>query len=473
MIHSELLFETIRRNPRVRNGALLTSVAWLGIALSILLLDIVDARLFFLYVAASVGVLLCMRWPTVGLYCIAFTYPFLNLQIVVGPVNAPIVDILAVIAIFACIGRIVFSFLENKESVHGVDWWGVPFCVAWIAVGILSALFTDEIPPSLYYVLRTMSFFYVAYVFVPLNTIRTRQILHRVLYSMVAVGGVVAVYGFYGLALSFVDPNIPRRVTPVDIFGINPLGANHNLISEVMLATIPIALYLMVMEKDTLRQKIIAVGIAGLIAAALLTFSRTAWLALGVEIIVLIVMQYRHRMKEVLRYGFLIGVVLLPVIVYMFYFSFASDIVESSNENRLLLNDVALEMFTDRPLIGSGPGTFIHRLGLNTVYTSEYGDPIDAHGFIQKVGSELGILGVLLYSGMLVYAVYTVVQAFYQVQKKEMARYLLLAMLMMLSGSIFAQLFQTSYYSAKLWLPLGVAIAASHLLTEKYKEKIL
>lgn len=471
MIAAEKLFNTIQHNTTVRNSALLGCALWLCIAIALLGISSIDARLFFVYVAGTIGVLLSMRWPTVFLYAVAFFYPFLNLQIVFGPVNAPVVDILALMSCAGCVLRIFFSWVEDRQSLRTLEWWGLPLFCAWVAVGLLSTFFTEELLTSLYYVLRTLSFFYVAYVFVPLNTITTRQVMHRTLYSMVAVGAVVALYGLYGLAYSFIDPNIPRRVTPIDIFGFNPLGANHNLISEVMLATIPIALYLMVMEKQALRQKIMAVGIAGLIAAALLTFSRTAWLALGVELVVLVVAQYRKHITTFMKYGLLIGVLLLPVIVYMLYFSFASDVVESSNENRLLLNDVAVEMFTERPLVGAGPGTFTHRLGLNSVYTSEYGDPIDAHGFIQKVGSELGILGLLTYVGLICYALYTVVKAFFRVRPTEIQRYLMLAMVMMVCGSIFAQLFQTSYYSAKLWLPIGIALAASHLMTEQMDKK--
>ncbi|PIW36788.1 MAG: hypothetical protein COW24_03825 [Candidatus Kerfeldbacteria bacterium CG15_BIG_FIL_POST_REV_8_21_14_020_45_12] len=150
----------------------------------------------------------------------------------------------------------------------------------------------------------------------------------------------------------------------------------------------------------------------------------------------------------------------------MLYFSLQAP-VQSSNENRLILNDVALEMFQEYPLFGQGPGTFIPTLERNRVYIEEFGAPLDSHGIIQKVGSELGVVGLVAYFSMSLFVLWKVFSAYRKQSLDSDWAYLLVSLLMMVAGTLFFQLFQTSYYVAKLWFPIGLAVSAVAMVSKQ------
>lgn len=456
----------VQRPGKARTLGFVLVAGWFLFALASLS---VGGLYFFGFVAATLVLLLFVFFPTMPIYVMAATYPMTNLQLVYGPINTPVVDVFAAIAVAAWILRVGASWMTGESHPRNIDWWGLPIWGAWVGLAILSTAFSWEIIERIRFTIRPLAFFYLAYVLVPLNTIRTKEMLVRLLWILYGLGVVIATYGFYGFAASLRNPNIPRRVVPIDILGYAPIGTNHSIIAQVMLVSIPIGLYLLYRVHDVRKQQFVFLGMLFMSAALVFTFSRTGWLGLGLEMIIFAVLQHREKLRQAVRYMFGLFLIALPVVLYMLYFSFATDTVQSSNENRLLLNDVALEMFVESPIWGAGPGTFMHRLGLNKIYVQEFGTPIDSHGFIQKVGSELGVLGLLIYIGFLAYVLYTLANAWREDKKHMENSLLLLAMILLVSGSIFAQLFQTSYYIAEFWVPMGIAVAAARILNTQTK----
>jgi hypothetical protein len=49
-------------------------------------------------------------------------------------------------------------------------------------------------------------------------------------------------------------------------------------------------------------------------------------------------------------------------------------------------------------------------------------------------------------------------------------KFVLAALLMMLSGLVLFELFSTSYYIARMWLPVGVGLAAVRIYGENNKK---
>jgi O-antigen ligase len=79
------------------------------------------------------------------------------------------------------------------------------------------------------------------------------------------------------------------------------------------------------------------------------------------------------------------------------------------------------------------------------------------------VAGELGILGILTFGALLGTVLWILYRQYAHLRHNTEWSLLLLCMLMMVSGEIFFQLFQTSYYVARLWFPIGVALSAAVL----------
>ena len=459
--------ELIQESGRPRSTMIVGGILWVLFLAGLLFVNP-------LYTILAIPLTAVLVWwaivPTVPIYLMALTYPLIGFEIVVGALNAPVVDVVAVGALFAWILRLAWFYFTDRKELKKLHFPGVIFFIAWLLVAFLSVMNSWDIALSIKYVFRPIAFFYLAYVLYVVNVIQKSTTLWRLLFLVYLIGFIVALYGLYGLAVSDAASIWDKRVTTASLFGINPIGGNHNSIADIMVTTIPIGFFLMLHMKTLYQQKFIFVGLLLMIAVNLLTFSRTGWLALLLEFSLLAAFQYRHHLKQVFRYSLGVLLVLLPLVLYMVYFSLQSP-VQSSNENRLILNDIALEMFQEHPWFGQGPGTFIPTVERNNVYIEQFGAPLDAHGIVQKVGSELGVLGLIAYISLATSLVWLLFTNYRTHPVDSDWSYLLISLLMMMVGTIFFQLFQTSYYVAKLWFPIGLALSALYVArSEKGKD---
>jgi O-antigen ligase len=449
----------IRQPGRARDAAFVLAGAWLAALAG---LGFYDPVFMFAFVPASIVVAIFALRPLVPIYLMAATYPFIGWEVAVGSLNAPVVDIVAVAALAGAGCRILWFLIIDPEQLKDLRFPGVWLFLLWLLAGALSLMNTWDLALSAKYLLRPLAFFFLAYIFFVVNALRDSVALWRVLFIMFGVGIAVGLYGVYGFMIVDAPSLFDRRIVPAALFGLNPLGGNQNIIADVMVTTIPIGFFLMLHMRSQTQQKFIFFGLLFMIAINLLTFSRSGWLALLVELGILIAFQYRHFVKTIVRYTTIVLIIAAPLIGYMYFFT-TSEQVQSSNVNRMVLNDIALEMFREYPLFGQGAGTFVGTVERNRIYIEEFGAPLDAHGFIQKIGSELGAFGLATYLGMLAYVIWFIFREYRRHDRTDDWSYLLISLLMMAVGTIFFQLFQTSYFVAKLWFPLGVAMAAVYI----------
>jgi hypothetical protein len=80
--------------------------------------------------------------------------------------------------------------------------------------------------------------------------------------------------------------------------------------------------------------------------------------------------------------------------------------------------------------------------------------------------AEQGIFGLITFISFLGYIFYQYARAFV-LEKDKQQRFILLCWLMMLSGVVLFQLFSTSYYNSRTWLPIGVGLAAIEIYRRK------
>jgi O-antigen ligase len=220
--------------------------------------------------------------------------------------------------------------------------------------------------------------------------------------------------------------------------------------------------------KDIFKKNLYLIGLGLMIVINLLTFSRNGWLVLALELTFLIIVRYREPAKKfIFSYRLpLLLLIVIPLATYMYYFSL-TPAVQGSNATRLRLTEIALELFYKHPVIGNGAGSFIEEVARDKWFILDFGAPMEAHGVVQQLLAETGILGLVTFFSLLIYILVRVIKIYLNIKPDSEWKYIILALMITALGSISFQFFNTSYFVSKMWLPLGIALAATKLVPKE------
>jgi hypothetical protein len=433
------------------------------------------------FVAGSVLVLLLV-WhaPYLGFYLSLATAPLLGILVSLstgqfqfgerafgGSIDVLIGEVIAaaVLAVWAL--RLLLIWREKDKGWKPWLPLGLSFA-ALVGAHMLSALARYAPDPILVikYSLRPVFFAYLFSVVLPVNFIRSRARLFTSLAILSGVGLFFALDGFRSLFAWDEGFSFLYRARPLPILGFSPIGENHNVLAELLIFTAPLTLALGLLSYSPHVKKYTywASGLMSLIA--LLTFARSAWIAVAVEVVLLSLTIWRPFIKRHLSSVVLGAVAFLPLLGYMVFFSLTPG-VKSSTGARTMLTEIAFFLFRESPLIGSGAGSFVDRVSRTQAYVMEYGTPLDSHGILQKLAAETGLLGLLAFA-VVVCALALLLFSFLRQLRKGTSEHTALVFLSVaVAGSFVYQLFNTTYWSPKLWLPVGIALAAGRVLAER------
>jgi O-antigen ligase len=449
---------------------------WLILAALGLLTALFLVNSYFPLIAIAVGVLLTLLVfslkPEWGLYLLALSLPLINWNFTWGSLSASVVEIIALLLLVGFVIHQLYLFFNGKS-----DWkklklplWQ-PFLIFMIAV-VLSCLSSQYILSATWYAIRWLLFFYLVYLSVPYNIIKDGRILRNTIIALVISGFGLAVMGL--VSLSYQDwYNSFFRIQPTALFGIYPVGNNHNLIAEFLVIITFMVLALKHWFKSVRAQRFINIIFLFFLAVTIGTFSRTAWIVLGIgsSLYLLLDTFYLRRQKwepkNIVLAILVATMILVPFIIRMDRLQ-AENV--SSTENRLLLTQIAWRAFAAHPLVGYGPGTFVSLVEDNVRFVAKYGDPLDSHGIWQKLIAEVGFLGTVsfaLFVGLIFWNLYRALKIY------RPEAQLLLPLAIAVWGGFVYQWFNTSYYKGKLWVPIAVALSAMNLLQQKYARKKL
>ncbi|GEM_PF-2092104 len=447
-------------------------VFWVTLVMVYFILILFAPVLAILIAGLGLFFLFALR-PDWGIYSIAGTSLFHGWEIsfsefesvrsvpFLANLNAPLVEFVA----FILIGSLLLSLLLNTTSISRQKVSsirsGMMLYVLFLLVGLISAKIGrggTGFSATLYAWARSPLFVWVAFVLLPLAIVSNKNGLKKVLKILYAIGIIAAIYGI--VSLFVVDPGMHgwRFAVPFAIGGFAPMGINHNMLAEVLVITAPIGIWLLLTEKssDPLVSWWYGITSSMIIAVALLTVSRAAWLAILVQASI-VFMIYRERIIKTLRNlradVQLLGVVFFIITAGYMGLFLRSNIVDSSNSARVEMSVIALEYIRNNPWFGYGPGSYLPILEEVAAFRLDFGEPLDAHGFMQKIGFEYGLIGLMFFGLFLLWLLY-------RLWKLRTADPLYLTLLMSLAGIICFQLFNTSYLNSVMWFPIGLGVTA-------------
>lgn len=465
--------------PTRDSSSTLGSLGMFVLLLALLWSAVMHGTLTLIIGLAFLVVLFFSYHLELGLYILIVLYPLIGWEFHIDKFKnllgssfasidfyAPMVDLWAVflLGVYA-----VYLFRKwitgEKHRIYLPQFW---FYVLFVLSAVLSLINVSgiDVQASVSYMIRFIVFVYIGYVVLGSNIIRDKIILRRSLAVSVWVSVVGAVLGLVSLVLGGSHGGVYRAV-PIPMFGWSPFNydavSGHILLAEVLVVAFPIAIYLMYTAKKDFEKICYAIASAICGTTAVLTFSRASWLTLVIEVLLAIYLFHPFISWKKIKGYVLAGLVFfIPAGAYMLWF-LQSAIVSSSNTTRIVLTEIAWSFFLEHPIIGVGVGTFVGRLTDVYYFTYEFGDPIDAHSILTKILSEQGLLGVCafaLFVGSLVFAMYARTKNQKYDAEARATAYLCIFLMIV---PVFFQLFNTQYYSARMWVPFMLAIAA-HLV---------
>lgn len=420
----------------------------------------------FVTIAITIIVILLI-YPNLGLYLLVFFglfhgwiidfslyQRFRHIPYISG-INAPVVDFIAIfLFISVCIALILrMQRLPTFSSIRKLI-PGIFIYIFLIIISIFSSFsaYNHLIGQSLKYVLRPIIFVFLMYWILPIHIINKKNI-EKVLYILLFVGTLIALFGLSSL---FVLPQTGwHRVVPYGVKGFAPLGYNHNQIAEILVGLIPIS-FLFLMRSNRRIKLIYGLILSVILSSALLTLSRAAWISVFAELVFfgwIFRIDVKKYIKEHTNVSTIIITILLPILLYMGVF-LGSSVVKSSNSARVVATKMALFYAVRQPFVGYGPGMFESVIGDTYIYVLDFGETLDAHGFIQKIMLEEGFLGLILFIIFLLWNLYYL----YQHRNNENVVFLLGSVI----GVVVFQLFNTSYFNSVMWIPFGIATATAY-----------
>lgn len=419
-------------------------------------------------IGGTLAISALLAFPGLNIFMLSFSTPFIGWNIYIANLEIPISDLVALAILFASFILILYNLLfqpGKKKKLKLLLFF--PFLL-FIGSYLLSLINHPNPIAGLYYISRWLILLYLAYILVPYYLINNEKKLKLSIWGLVLASLLMVISGYISL-LAKDWHNSFFRLDAITFFNTYPFGINHNLIAEFLSVTAFFYLALKEFYQDIKLKKIFNILFFITISAAILTFSRAAWISIAIQLTIYIVWKQKHNLK---KYGALWILSILSIIIIALPIFWKMKLLQdnnvSSTENRWLLTEIALEAWQDKPILGNGAGEFVNLVDDNIRFKAKYGDPHDSHGFLQKIIAEAGIFGLI--SWLFIWLV--IFKQGYIAIKKYLAKspYLLALWVGALGGVIF-QIFNTSYFKGKVWLPIVIALIATELAKKKYDQE--
>lgn len=420
-----------------------------------------------------IAIIIAYRYPYACLYVSIALMAFLGLTISIptgslaigerafgGSIDIGVGEALFLAVLTAWALKILFLWVRRRDR----NWRPtLPLARSYIALILahLASSFSPYQPDPVIiakYAMRPVLFCYLAYVALPVNLIRSRRRLVAALGVLAGVGTFAALNGVVSLFFVDASSQFLRRAHPLAIFGVAALGENHNLLAELLVVTVLVTLALALLAKKDRTRRLLYGSAILQFAIGLLTFSRTGWITFGLEAAFLAAVEYRSVLRRHASLILAAIIVLLPLGVIMTQIGL-SNVAQSSNSTRYALIEIATEVWQGSPWVGGGAGTFTDRVGSAEVFLIEYGAPLDAHGFIWKLMAETGVFGMAAFGLVLFEFAWIMARGIRRIADPA-ARRAVLLLATSAGGAVVYQMFNTNYWTGKMWLPFGLALAA-------------
>lgn len=379
---------------------------------------------------------------------------------------------LLALSLIAAWGLRLLFYWKGRRDLNWKPWFPllVPFGLLFVAE--LVSMFSPALPSKIEVVkhaIRYVGFIYLVCIVLVANFVRSKKRLKPLL-AMLGISGVIFAVG--GL-ITMILPNGQfglGRALPLPILGVNALGGNQHALAETLIIGMGSLLALGALLKSEIEKYWIKIAVGLMFVVTLFTFSRTAWLVLVFAFVCLCATVWRAWWARYRSAIFGIGILLSPLAVVMGMYALSSTAISSIN-SRNMISAIGVNALMDSPIFGVGAGGYLQLVSNSRAFFVEFGSAYDAHGIIQKVAGELGFIGLAALAAVL-YTVAKIMRETYRTLSRGRDEHESFTYLCVLAAGMFLfECFSTTYWTPRLWLPIGLVIAASKIFLESEQAK--
>jgi putative inorganic carbon (hco3(-)) transporter len=445
--------------------------------------------------AAIGGFALLITWPEVGLVLAIFLL-WSDIPVAAHQYHGTS-SVIELIVPVLLIAPLVRDLLRGDRMIlnRGFVWLAVFFGV-YVAATITMA--SVDQPTGIQRIEKFVQEGLIMYLLV-INTVRTPESLRRVMWGVIAGGGLLAFlsvvqqlthrydHTFFGLAqldhaYFLQQDSSPRAQGPL---------ADPNYYAQILLPVFALSVVFAWRERTRFLRITAGVCAALTVAAVAFTYSRGAALALLCLLIALVIFGYvKPKHLLVLALGVVVLLVAIPGYSSRLSSLSVSGITaqqgssaaaDPSLQGRATENLAALLVFRDYPVLGVGPGgfplyyqTYAQKIGVGVHQakrtasqdqTAGEAPTRAAHEILLGEAADLGIVGLTVFLGLLIFHFTFVLKA-----RRRWARTrsdleaLATALLLAILGYFIAGLFLSLAFERYFWLLLALGSAGAGVL---------
>lgn len=341
------------------------------------------------------------KFLTILLYIFVFFNPLFSEKFKLQVKGIPIGDmLLAVIILIYLLALIIYKESRDRfiKGLKGFfkDSLSIFMFILFLVMGI-SVLYSKEkalaISETFRFAIYLALFFIIKYEIVREDVKKNILMIYMAICGVLSIMGIIQYITNFGLAKNFV----------ADAFGVRSRIAvtmdNPNNYGAFLILSIFPVIMLAISERKR-RLKIFYFALSFLLLINIVfTSSRNAYLAFLCGCLVLIII---YSWKFIYILG---GAGVISMLIPKVRDRFMQILDPSQNQSRITLWKTALHMINDHPLLGVGNGNFVayYNSYIKMYPELKYGDykRFPTHNSYLKMESELGVIGIISFIGML------------------------------------------------------------------------
>jgi len=307
---------------------------------------------------------------------------------------------------------------NRRVATHPLSYL-IYFNLLWMLI----TSFTSHLPLVSFKHLLSRIWFVVPFYFVAVLMFREKKNIHRFLWLYIVALSIIIFYTLIRHAAHGFDEESGHWV-------MSPFYNDHTAYGAALAMFLPVVAGYLFYPGLSFYKKLLTLPFLVLyIVAIIFSYTRAAWLGIGVAGVVLVLVLLHIRFRWVM-----LGVVVLVAMGLIFYqpikdrmeknrqdsstnmeqhlHSMTNISSDASNLERLNRWASAMRLFEEHPLVGWGPGTYqfvyapFQRASERTIISTNLGDRGTAHSEYLGPLSEEGVLGMLSVLALFGYSVY-------------------------------------------------------------------
>lgn len=365
-----------------RKELLLPSI--LGVIFGIIYFKM-PSNIFILLLLGFLAIIATFYNIKTGIYLAVFSMPFLPFTLVL---------IFMGIVILAYFLKSIFHKVDPFTK-HPMD---LPIALFAITIIISTITSIDPVGSVRDLVFHLIS---IGFVFVIVNTIKSKKDLNILLTIIVIAATFTALYGIfqYKIKVKTLEFWTDTKVNPGIVTRVFSFFENPNVLAEYLIMIIPISIALFWNSKKGYKKLIFLFCTIALIAGLGLTYSRGGWIGFIFGAFIFILLVEKKLLIALIPLVLLI-IPLLPSTI-LDRFRSILDFADSSNSSRFGIWLVAFEIIKDNWVAGVGLGSnpFMHAYRAYTKGGYAY---YHAHNTYIETAVEMGLAGLIVLLTLLV-----------------------------------------------------------------------